>query len=1100
MRISTTLILAFALCMAPAPAAAQSITGAIVGRVTDPSDAVVVGASVRAINVATGALDAAATDGAGFYRIANLVPGEYFVEVEAPGFQKTRLSAQRLSLADNLRLDVELELGETKFSVTIEDRASEVNTEDAQLGKVMRDIGVLPVLSTSRGRNVLQLAYTQPGTAPANDEDIAVNGQRSRQNHFVVDGATTNTAFTNWASSTPNGISPNAVEEFRLVTGPMKAEYGRSPGGALILTTKSGGNRFHGMASEVFRNRRLNAVPFFQKSVPGGTPGNFANGLPRKPDYKSHDFDANLGGPIRRNKTFFFASYLGFRRRTELARSATVPNDSERQAIEAFGTPQARALLALLPPANQGNTLFSNLQSDRDRDQVLFKIDHYFSTANRLAITYFREDSAGIDPSEGGLSEIPVPGFEWSDETRTQNLIVRDTHSFGPNLFHEFRAALQRIHVDAFNPANPVPPSSLGLDAIVPDLPDKASAPLVVIFGFSEFGDFGRPLVFTETTLQFIDNVSWTRGRHGVKFGGNFSLKPLKSTTSFLNNGLIVANGSGTASGLVPAIEGLSPPLNDFANGFAVFFQQGSTATTRGRTWSTNLFLQDDWKVKRNFTLNLGLRWEYNKGLTDTRDRVAALRPGQQSVIFPDAPAGLVYPGDAGISRSTYGEDWNNFAPRFGFAWDVLGNGRLALRGGYGLFYDLHNFDLAFEMTRTLPYVINPRRLFTDYANPWEGALFSPTTQPFPHVPPEPGGHFDFTALAPLTFWGMDPHLRTPYGQQWSLQVQYELRPNWLLEVGYVGSNGVKLYSTQEANPAVPGPGADVGNTDFRRILNQDHPQREQFGGAPFSNILQLRNDRNSNYNSLQVNLTKRFSRGFQTTHAYTWSHAIDSASDQAVRDRPDNGYSQRGHADHDRRHVYVGTYVYEFPWRRSQTGPLGRLVGGWGVSGMTLMRSGAPFDLVDNDDRCLCGVYFVGTPDYIGGEIAFYDPRSTNAVPGRPNSWFDGAGGGTPTAAPNPHFRRVGSGPSYELGAGRFGNFGRNVLRGPGFVNWQLAVFKRTRITERQSLEFRAGFFNLFNQAQFINPIGDIGSTNFGRILETAEPRIVQFSLRYMF
>ena len=235
-------------------------------------------------------------------------------------------------------------------------------------------------------------------------------------------------------------------------------------------------------------------------------------------------------------------------------------------------------------------------------------------------------------------------------------------------------------------------------------------------------------------------------------------------------------------------------------------------------------------------------------------------------------------------------------------------------------------------------------------------------------------------------------------------------------------------------------------------------------------------------------------------THAYTWSHAIDSASDQAVRDRPDDGYSRRGHADHDRRHVYVGTYVYEFPWRRSQTGPLGRLGGGWGVSGMTLMRSGAPFDLVDNDDRCLCGVYFVGTPDYIGGEIAFHNPRSTDAVRGRPNSWFDGTGGGAPTAAPNPHFRRVGSGPSYELGAGRCGNFGRNVLRGPGFVNWQLSAFKRTKITERQSLEFRAGFFNLFNQAQFINPIGDIGSTNFGRILETAEPRIIQFSLRYMF
>ena len=303
MRISTTLTLACALCLAAVPAAAQSITGAIVGRVTDPSDAVIVGATVRATNAANGAVDAAATDDTGFYRIANLLPGEYLVEVAASGFQTARVSAQRLSVGDNLRLDVKLELGQTEFSVTVEDLASEVNAEDAQLGKVMRDIARLPVLSTPSGRNVLQLAYTQPGTTPAERgiaSGIAVNGQRARQNHFVVDGATTNWAWTNLSFLTAaNSISPNAVEEFRIVTGPSKAEYGRSAGGTFILTTKSGGNEFHGMATEVFRNRGLNAVPFFQKSVPGGTPRNFANGLARKPDYKSHDFDANVGGPIR---------------------------------------------------------------------------------------------------------------------------------------------------------------------------------------------------------------------------------------------------------------------------------------------------------------------------------------------------------------------------------------------------------------------------------------------------------------------------------------------------------------------------------------------------------------------------------------------------------------------------------------------------------------------------------------------------------------------------------------------------------------------------------------------------------------------------------
>ncbi len=277
-------ILVGALCLLPiSPAAAQSITGTIVGRVTDPSDAVVIGASVRAINVATGAVDAATTDDSGFYRIPHLLPGEYFVEVEAPGFQTAKVSAQRLSLADNLRLDIQLKLGTATFFVEVEEIASEVNTEDAQLGKVMRDIGVLPVLSTADGRNVLELASTQPGVAPASGLfRNSFNGQRNRQNHVVVDGATTNLSANNMAV-TAAVISPNAVDEFRVVTGPMKAEYGRNSGGTLILTTKSGGNEFHGMATVVFRNRALNAVPFFQKSVPGGTPKTFPDGLPRKP-------------------------------------------------------------------------------------------------------------------------------------------------------------------------------------------------------------------------------------------------------------------------------------------------------------------------------------------------------------------------------------------------------------------------------------------------------------------------------------------------------------------------------------------------------------------------------------------------------------------------------------------------------------------------------------------------------------------------------------------------------------------------------------------------------------------------------------------------
>ena len=830
LRISTTLILACALCMAAVPAAAQSITGAIVGRVTDPSDAVIVGASVRAINAATAAVDATTTDDTGFYRIANLVPGEYFVEVEASGFQTARVSAQRLSLADNLRLDVKLEIGETEFSVTVEDIASEVNTEDAQLGRVMRDIPALPVLSTDGGRSVVALLHTQPGVTPAfGGFGFSFNGQRGRQNQFVFDGTNSNSLVSN-ERLVVDTISPNAVAEFRLVTGAMKAEYGRNAGGVVIVTTKSGGNEFHGAATEVFRNTKLNAVPFFQKSVAGGTRERFPGGLPRKPTYNGNDFDVNLGGPIRRDKTFFFGSYLGFRRRREVAYTSTVPNSEERKLIETFGAPEARSLLKLIPPATVGNTLFNSPKDEVDRHQGLLKADHYFSARNRLSASYFLEENRVLQPAGMLGARRIIPGFGFDVGVQERKFVARNTHSFGPNLFHDVR------------------------------------------FSFTRFAFLVTP-----------EN----------------------------------------------RIEGLSPPLNDFAHGFATVFFQWSTTRLEDRTRTVSLFLQDDWKPRRNLTLNLGLRWEYHSPLKDNGGRIAALRPGRQSSVFPDAPLGLVFPGDSGISESTYSKDWNNFAPRFGFAWDVAGNGRLSLRGGYGLFYEVHNFLATVRAKGTAPFAIRPQSFFTRYADPWEASLVNPSPQPFPYVPPKVGDPFDFTTVAPVFFSTVAPTFRTPYGQQWNLQVQYEVRPNWLLEVGYVGSNGVKLYNRQEVNPAIPGPGANAGNTNLRRVLNQNHPQAEKFRGTPFSNVWVQHSDGTSSYNGFQANLTKRFSRGFQMTHAYTWSHAIDTASDQEAWDQPFDKGTRRGNAAHDRRHVYAATYVYEIPWHERKSD---RLASCWAV------------------------------------------------------------------------------------------------------------------------------------------------------------------------
>jgi hypothetical protein len=510
------------------------------------------------------------------------------------------------------------------------------------------------------------------------------------------------------------------------------------------------------------------------------------------------------------------------------------------------------------------------------------------------------------------------------------------------------------------------------------------------------------------------------------------------------------------------------------------------------RTHSVNLFLQDDWKVRTNLTLNVGLRWEYNSGMRDSRNQSLAIRPGQQSVVFPDAPTGLAYPGDTGITDSTYRADWNNFGPRFGFAWDPLKNGKVSVRGGYGLLYDAPGLvapiGLPFAITASVPN--------TSYADPWASSLTNPIAQPFPFVPAAKGQRFDFTRFGTISLPGVnDPNSATPYTHQWSLQVQSRLNKDWMLETGYAGAIGVKLANTREMNPAIPGPGATANNTDSRRVLNQNNPQDAQFNGAVFGSIVNELTDANSNYHSLQVSVTRRFAGGFQMSHAYTWSHAIDNNSGIPggvvglnTSSRIVDARADRGNANFDVRHRYVMTYVYELPFWKTQAGLRARLLGGWNVSGITSFQTGLPFNITEPNDRCLCASG-AQRPDYLGGDVQFFDPRSNAAVPGKPNAWFD----------PTP-FRRVGTGNSFALGAGRFGTFGRNVFHGPGVDNWDFAASKRVAITEAQRLEFRAELLNLFNHAQFVNPVSNIADADFGRVRDTHDPRIAQLSLRLSF
>ncbi len=1083
----------------------QGSSGTITGTVTDPSGALVAGAAVTAANTGTGAEKKTTTGATGSYSLVELPPGMYSITVEATGFTKTTLSAQRLIVASNLHLDVTLQVGAITESVTVDTAAPQVNADDAQLGRSLTVIPDLPILAGNGGRNALSLIGLQPGVTltPGTAAQVAgnvvgdfeVNGQRSQANNFILDGADANDLAINIPDAV-DVISPNALGEFRVVTGAMKAEYGRNSGAVIETTIKSGTNSFHGGATEIFRNKVLNANNFFQN----------ASSNPRPP-FNLNDFDANVGGPVIKNRTFFFASYLGFRRVFGVTNSGTVFTDQERAAILAHGVPAAQAIVNITPPASQGDTLFSAPKDSLNRDQGVFKIDHRISNANNFSVSYFTERSTDNSPfSFGGPT---IPGFGELDLVTYHNVALHDTHTFSPNVVNQAIASFHRRDQPGVFPANTTTPASLGFTGIIPDDPAAAGPPFILINTINIGNTYQGPQARRDNTWQYGDNLSWNHGRHSLKFGADYKAFEQNQIFDFINNGYLDFTGDATNNGLITMIPGLegdpnASAINDFAKGFISGFYDQSNANKQGlRAKFFGAYAQDDFKITRNFTMNIGVRYEYGSPLTEILNRVNSFRPGQQSTVFPTAPVGLVFPGDKGISASTINPDRNNFGPRIGFAWDPTGTGKLSIRSGFGVFFNTVESELALQFLAAAPFGAQVVAVgSTDMTNPYQTSVAPLAQNPFPFKVAKPGDTFDFTSVAPVGLTMMDPKFATPYAFQYDFQVQYQVARDWLVDAAFVGSQGRKLENRRDINPGLYTSTATVFDDQARGVYNLNNPQNDAYFGAVFGTITDQLTDATSTYSSLQLSLEKRTSHGLTFTNAYTWAHCIDTGSGLRANSNPFNAMADRGNCDTDVHHRYVGSVIYELPFYRDQHGFLGHLLGGFNIASVIALQTGLPFDIVDGGDRSLTGAGD-DRPDYIGGDVKFVDPR-TNQF-GKANSYFDGTGGGTPDGAGNPYFRRVGSGGSAENGAGRYGNFGRNVFHGPGVLNTDLSISKRTRITERQTLTFRAEAFNFFNHTQFFSPGNGasqnfIDSPSFGQVTLARDPRLVQLSLRYTF
>jgi len=1089
---------------------AQETTGSIRGTVFDPSGAGVPRALVTATQVETGASHASRSNQDGSYVLVLLPIGHYRLEVSAKGFQAFVQEGITLTVDEAANVPIHLAVGLATQSVIVTANAAVIETADTTMGETVgeREILDLPL----NGRNFSQLGLLQPGVVPItpglaeaggslrDGQPYSVNGQRPESNNFLIDGASNVDAVDGGFVLKP---PIDAIAEFKILTHTANAEFGSNAGSTTNIITRSGSNEFNGTAWEFLRNDKLDAANFFEN----------ADGF-QKSEYRQNQFGATLGGPIQREKTFFFGYYEGFRNRQgEVISHVRVPSALERQgnfsqdgplfAVVGFGPmgpilapvpggilpgidPTAAKVTQLYPAANATDSngaldLLNASQILRDNeDQAGLRIDHYFSSHTSVNFRYMFLNGTRFDPlSTAGAG---VPGFPVGEDHRTQNFVVQLTHSFSPSVVDIARFSFLRNKFLFDQHLNSTSPASLGFQ-YQPTLGVAAGPPFIQFAG-EGYATIGDPITGPRNTYENAfagsDSLTWIRGRHEFKVGGDFRRDQINAVNGIASNGFFVFVDQ-------------FPFTNSFASflsGQPIFFLQGGGDQPGGggdlsrglRGSDFNFYAQDTYKVSPRLTLNAGLRYELPLPYTEIRNRDNLYEPGVQSKVMPDAPPGLVYPGDPGVTAGLIPAEKNAFAPRLGVAWDPTGSARWLVRAAYGVFYDPYYNGQGGALQAPIsapPYLRTPQLSF-----PQVGSLSNPFANGNPFTTP-----FGET----MTLLTLDPHLRLPYAQDWNLNLERSLGADWLLEVGYVGTKGTKLPRFIEDNPSVP----NAGETWAEQQSNID-PQRINClptaqGNCNYSSVGLIVGAADSSYNALETSLRKRFSHGVSFLASYTFSKSIDDVSsfnitgsasqpvagENDLAQNPFDLAAERGRSMFDARHRGVISYQWQIPLFQQPENWYQTLLGNWQVNGITTFMSGTPFTVEDQS-------FSYGAPE-ISGFSAFRPNLvgNPNHGPKTVQEWFD-------TGA----FQPI---PKSAL-AGTYGTEGRNVVQGPGYAQWDFSALKDFRVTESKTLQFRAEFFNIFNRANFRLPNSDISSTTFGQIQEALSPRLIQFALKFMF
>jgi Carboxypeptidase regulatory-like domain/TonB dependent receptor-like, beta-barrel len=1171
-------------------------TGAISGTVQDPTGAVVPGAEVRIVNQDTGVLAREVkTDATGSFTATLLPVGNYTLTIQSTGFASGSVPNIVVRVTETTRVIAKLVPQAVQQKVEVQAEVQTVDTTTATTGQAISSntIRNLP-LATQNFQQLLTLSTGAQSDLNASaqlgrgDVRIIVNGQREDNNNYQIEGITATDYNVAELTNTPLP-NPDVVQEFKVQTSLYDASQGRNGGGDVDAILKSGTRTFHGDAYEFFRNDVLNANEYFLKQ----------EGQPR-PEIRQNIFGGSLGGPVGNGGKlgFFFVNYQGTRQRSGLSGGTfistqipTLPADrSQASLISTFFPgglppgvtgldPVAVALMQfksdqfgntpggyLFPTANgaPGSTgvfavskagIFTDNQFtanwDREFRQSKDKVSSRFFFSNSEQQVPF--GAGGLQASLGGSISGTDLNFPYDLPVHDRFLSVSETHLFSSNVVNDFRFGYIRINNSAIN-VPPVTVDDVGITRPTNNLTNSIYKFTLASSGF-QFGPTPQANQYqTQNNYDFVENLSWVKGKHTLRFGGEFTRVNLDKLFPQVFNGQLFFTNTLTD----PADSSVSFPLTDFQNlllGDPQFsFGGGGLYNHKYRQSNYAVFAQDDWRVRPDLTLNLGLRTEFLGAWTDGDCHIGNLESsltysGQYPFVYPKCASSLGLSGFSGTgAASTFGNSVSTgWGPRVGFAWDVLGHHTTTVRGGYGIYYVREDVGAVDQLSFQAPIL---PIAFGGGAPGSLGTFFSGTLATNPNALP-PAGTLDasyipcLATFADPAFPGGDTtqaanynscngvpsvgifglevphHFVVPNTQQWNLTIQRDLGKLWVLEIGYVGTKGTHLRETRDAiqsldaTPANPVVIHDVDGNSYSITTNtfDNAIARTPTPGLNgYSGYQLFANDAYSNYNALQVTLSRRWGRGY-FQGAYTFSKSIDATStgntafNTAYNDQS-NINASRGLSDFDRPQRLALSYVYDLPMFEHATGVEHAALGGWEVSGVSIFQSGTPFSIIDSG--AATAFLGEGSTPLLGASLApgasISDGLTHGSIQQRLNGYLN------PTAfttAPLLYPSQCATDSNYCTTG--FGDLGRNIYRGPFQQNWDFSLIKHFQLSERQDLRFTADFFNLWNHANFANPaVTDIEvylaapsdpNNPFGKIVNTkGTPRLIQFSLRWAF